>query len=101
MFNKGDIVSIPFSLLFDEYKDELDMERENFPFSHKEMVYGVVSIGYSRGYYFVKWNVEGIFGIFQDEVNRICNIIYDQINIYNIIYDQINLEFVRCKEDLR
>ena len=63
MFNRGDIVSIPFSLLFDDYQDELDLERENFPIIHRKLVYGFVSVGNSRGQYFVRWNVEGIFGI--------------------------------------
>ena len=89
MFNKGSIISIPFSLLFDDYQDELNLERENFPFNHRELVYGVVSVGNARGQYFVKWNVERIFGILQDEVKHICK----------IIYDEIDLELVRCKED--
>ena len=89
MFNKGDIVSIPFSLIFDDYQDELDVERENFPFNHRKLVYGVVSVGNARGQYFVRWNVEGIFGILQDEAQH----------INNIIYDEVDLELVRCKDD--
>ena len=89
MFDKGDIVSIPFSLLFDDYQDELDVERENFPFNYRELVYGVVSVGNTRGQYFVRWNVEGIFGIQEDEAQH----------INNIIYDEVDLELVRCKDD--
>ena len=89
MFEKGDIVDIPFRYLLDDYQEEHREERINHPFNHREMIYGTVSVGNNRGQFFVRWNIEGIFNI--DEATA--------RDMNSVIFDEDDLILIRCKDD--
>ena len=89
MFEKGDIVDIPFRYLLDDYQEEHREERINHPFNHREMIYGTVSVGNNRGQFFVRWNIEGIFNIDEDTAR----------DMNSVIFDEDDLILIRCKDD--